>query len=117
MSDELGSMSFDDLSPDQSYKLVLENNDDNVYADVIYKGKGGEFNINAVRDGAILATITKEIIEQFNSMSILSKLSYANSGDPAADVSVVLVDDNGLILKRGKTNMDGIARFSGTGFR
>ncbi|MEQ8518275.1 MAG: LysM peptidoglycan-binding domain-containing protein [Cytophagales bacterium] len=111
MSDELGSMSFEDLSPDQSYKLVLENNDDNVYADVIYKGKGGEFNINAEREGAILATITKEIIERFNSMSILSKLSYANSGDPAADVSVVLVDDNGLILKRGKTNMEGIARF------
>ncbi len=110
-SDELGSLSFDNLSPDQTYKLVLESDDENVYANVMYKGQGGEFDINAIRDGAVLATITKEIIEQFNSMSILSKLSYSETGDPAADVSVVLVDENGLILKRGKTNMDGIARF------
>ncbi len=111
MSNELGSLSFDDLSPDKAYKLVLENNDENVYANILYKSNGGEFDINAIRDGAVLATITKEIIEHYNSMSILSKISYAESGNPAADVSVVLVDENGVVLKRGKTNMDGIARF------
>jgi outer membrane protein OmpA-like peptidoglycan-associated protein len=110
-SDELGSLSFNDLSPDKAYKIVLENNDANVLANVIYKGKGGEFDVDQPRDGAVLATITKEIIEQFQSMSVLTKLSYSETGEPAADVSVVLVDENGLVLKKGKTNMDGIARF------
>lgn len=110
-SDELGSLKFEDLSPDKTYKLVLENNDENVYADIVYQGSNGEFDLNAQRDGNVLATVTREIIEQFNSMAILSKISYDGSGDPAADVPILLVDENGIVLKKGKTNLDGLARF------
>jgi outer membrane protein OmpA-like peptidoglycan-associated protein len=110
-SDELGTLSFDDLSPDKEYKLILETDDDNIYADIIYKGKSGEFDLNAQKNGAVLAVITKAIIDQFNSMTILSKISYSETGEPAMDVPIVLVDENGVIMKRGKTNADGLARF------
>ncbi|MEQ8519669.1 MAG: OmpA family protein [Cytophagales bacterium] len=89
---------FEELEKGKSYRVIIDKNHPSLNVDVKLNGK-------------VVTIDTKRILENFEQLTVLSRLAYTNSEDPAADVPVMLVDENGVVLKKGITNSEGIAMF------
>lgn len=89
---------FEALKKNKSYQVIIDKNHPSL-------------NVDVKLNGQVITIDTKRILENFERLTILSRLSYTNSEDPAADVPVMLVDEKGIVLKKGMTNSEGIAMF------
>ncbi len=89
---------FEELEKGKSYQVIIDKNHPSLNVDVKLNGK-------------VVTIDTKRILENFEQLTVLSRLAYTNSEDPAAEVPVMLVDENGVVLKKGITNSEGLAMF------
>lgn len=60
---------------------------------------------------AIIAMIYRDSIDKYKSISVLAKMTFKPDGDPAVNVPVFLMDENGNILFSKSSDRDGIVRF------
>ncbi len=65
-----------------------------------------------VNTTALIATIEKESLPEAKSISIDGIILYEDTRKPAADATILLVDENGKTLKSTKTDKNGFYKFS-----
>jgi LysM repeat protein/tetratricopeptide (TPR) repeat protein len=110
-TDQYGQVEFDDLSSTKSYKVMLEEERDDLSSTVFYSGAGGDIDLSETRQGKVLAVILRDQLQKIGKFAILSTIVSATSGDPAINVPILLVDDDGNVLKRTTTDHLGMVRF------
>lgn len=97
-TNESGVAYFEELEKNKSYQVIIDKNHPTL-------------NVDVKLNGEVITVDTKKILENFERLTVLSRINYANSEEPAADVPLMLVDENGIVFKTGKTNSEGIAMF------
>ncbi len=110
-TDQYGQVEFDSLSTQNDYKVMLTEDRDDLSSTVFYSGSNGDVDLSETRQGKILAVIVKDQLQEIGKFALLSTIVLAESGEPAIDVPVLLVDDEGNILKRTTTDHVGMVRF------
>ncbi len=110
-TDQYGQVEFDDLTSDKGYQVMLEEERDDLNSTVFYSGASGDVDLSETRHGKVLAVILRDQLQEIGKFAILSTIMVAESGEPAVDVPVLLVDDEGNILKRTTTDHLGAVRF------
>ncbi len=110
-TDEYGQVEFDELSSDKGYKVMLEEERDDLNSTVFYSGANGDIDLSETRHGKVLAVVLRDQLKEIGKFALLSTIMMAESGEPAVDVPVLLVDDEGNILKRTTTDHLGAVRF------
>lgn len=60
---------------------------------------------------AIIAMIYRDSIDKYKSISVLAKMTFKTNGDPAVNVPVFLMDENGNILFSKNADREGTVRF------
>lgn len=109
-TDKEGNFKFSKLSP-ANYHVVFEKNNTNLKAEVF------------VPDDNTALIISKTDLQKFNykkiqkdttqshSITINGITRHAKTNEPLEDVSVLLIDENGNIVAREKTNKEGVFNF------
>ncbi len=86
------------------YGYLVSNREGGVGSDDIYK-----FNIVSVED--IIAEIPKDSIAEANSISVNGKLMMADKTTPASNISVLIKDSTGTVIRKMNTDDEGKFRF------
>lgn len=97
-TDGKGVARFEELDKSKSYQVIIDKNHPTL-------------NVDVSMNGRLIAVNTEKILQNFEKLTLLSRISYAESEDPAAEVPVMLVDENGMVLKKGMTDENGMAMF------
>jgi outer membrane protein OmpA-like peptidoglycan-associated protein len=109
-TDKEGNFKFTKLSP-ANYHVVFEQKNTNLKAEVY------------IPDDNTALMISKEDLQKFNfkriqkdtlethSITINGITRLAHNNEPVEDVSVLLIDENGNVIRREKTNKDGVFNF------
>jgi outer membrane protein OmpA-like peptidoglycan-associated protein len=93
-----GQVQFENLEKGQSYQVIIDKNHP-------------ELQVDALHNGKMVTVNSKKILEKFSKLKVLSKIEYASSDEPATEIPVMLLDENGILLKKGSTNSEGVAVF------
>lgn len=97
-TDAEGVALFEELENHQNYQVIIDKNHPSLDVDVKHQGQ-------------VISIDSEKVLENFKRLAVLSKLSYADSDEPAIGVPVALLDENGVVLKKGVTNDEGLASF------
>lgn len=97
-TDDEGRALFHELEDNKNYSVIIDKNHPSL-------------NVDVKKDGRVIEVDTEKILEKFDRLTVLSRLSYTNSEKPATEIPVMLVDENGLVLKKGMTDENGMAAF------
>ena len=65
-------------------------------------GTVNDFRIIQLGNNRSLAASTEEIVQKFKGLTVLSNLKFNGTNEPAANVNVLLLDENGMVLKKRK---------------
>ncbi len=119
-SDSDGMVKFDEIPTDKNYRIVIDSDDPKLQADMKYF-----INDIEVVDNLSLvyfkdqpqATLTMDhkgsdySLGDFKGFALLGSIAYESGGAPAGGVPVLLVDSDGNVIKKARTNQKGFMRF------
>lgn len=88
----------------EKFGYMSSNRENGAGSDDIYS-----FNIESAAPA--IASISKDSINSFRSISISGKILLDDGKKPAADITVPLKDENNVTIKTATTNEDGFFRF------
>jgi peptidoglycan-associated lipoprotein len=71
------------------------------------QGQDDIYSFDIESNTTMIATISKDSLEGYKSISIAGKLTMDDNTTPASEVDVALLDENGNPIKKGTTNKDG----------
>jgi outer membrane protein OmpA-like peptidoglycan-associated protein len=109
-TDKEGNFKFTKLSP-ANYQVVFEQKNKNLRAEVFVPDDNTALIINKNDlDKFNFKKIQKDTSETHN-ITINGITRHAKSNEPLEDISVLLIDADGNVIRREKTNKDGVFNF------
>lgn len=119
-TDSDGLVRFEEIPTDRSYRIVIDSDDPALQADMRYFINDIEVvdNLSLVyfkdQPQATLKMDNKGSdysLGDFKGFALLGSISYEQGGEPAGGVPVLLLDEDGNVIKKGRTNQKGFMRF------
>ncbi len=115
-----GLVQFEEIPTDRNYRIVVDSDDPSLQADMRYFINDIEVvdNLSLVyfqdQPQATLKMDQKGSdysLGDFKGFALLGSISYESGGAPAGGVPVLLLDEDGNVIKKGRTNQKGFMRF------
>jgi outer membrane protein OmpA-like peptidoglycan-associated protein len=119
-TDSDGLVKFNEIPTDRNYRIVIDSDDPKLQADMRYFINDIEVvdNLSLVyykdQPTASLKMDQKGSeysLGDFKGFALLGSISYESGGEPAAGVPVLLLDNDGNVIKKVRTNQKGFMRF------
>jgi outer membrane protein OmpA-like peptidoglycan-associated protein len=113
-TDKKGNFVFTKLSP-ANYHVVFEQKNTNLKAEVFIPDDNTSLMISKEDLNKFEFKRIKKDTSETHSITINGITRLANTNEPVEDISVLLMDENGNIVRREKTNKDGVFNFKHLG--
>lgn len=112
--DAAGNYRIENVAANKDFKVVYKTSTkaDEEFVTSVHKVTYAEPPTILVTTTALIATVEKESLPEAKSISIDGIILYEDTRKPAADATILLVDENGKTLKSTKTDKNGFYKFT-----